>query len=262
MTTSPSRFGLSAEHRAAARGSTAVVTTSWDDGHVYDYALANLLDQYGLPGTFYISPRDCELPSRARLTPRDISALGDRFEIGGHTMTHVRLPTLSDAAAAREIADGKTYLEDVAGKAVTSFCYPGGAYDRRHVSMVADAGFAVARTVERHRIDWPGNPLEMPTSFNTYRHLSDPRAAYDWAVRSPRRAARLFLNWEEWAIEMFERVLTFGGVFHLWGHSWEIAANNDWSRLERVFAHISRRDGVTYVPNGSVLEHAPPAGAA
>src|ERR1700689_4714900 len=80
-------------------GHDAFVTTSWDDGHVYDFAVANLLDDYDLPGTFYVAPRNRELPPRARLRDRDIVELASRFEIGGHTLTHLRLTLLNDAEA-------------------------------------------------------------------------------------------------------------------------------------------------------------------
>ncbi len=44
----------------------------------------------------------------------------------------------------------------------------------------------------------------------------------------PFRAARYFLHWDEWAVDLFDRVLAVGVVFHLWGHSWELADRHDW----------------------------------
>ena len=29
-----------------------------------------------------------------------------------------------------------------------------------------------------------------------------------------------------------------GGIWHLWGHSWEIEANSDWDKLESLFRLI------------------------
>jgi peptidoglycan/xylan/chitin deacetylase (PgdA/CDA1 family) len=228
------------------------VTTSWDDGHIYDLALANLLDDYELPGTFYIAPRNIELAPRARLHDRDIATLASRFEIGGHTLTHLRLTTLPEKEAAAEIASGKRYLEDCIGQPITSFCYPGGEYSPLHPAMVRSAGFTLARTVERHRIDRPSALMEVPTSFHAYRHLRDGPAALRMTGGDPVRAGRYYLHWDEWAIALFERVLVFGGVFHLWGHSWELEERHDWDRLERVLAHISRRSDVTYVRNNGL----------
>ncbi len=127
------RTGGATRRQAAGPGAPAVlVTTSWDDGHVYDFAVANMLDHYDLPGTFYIAPRNCELPPRARLRNRDIAELASRFEIGGHTLTHLRLTSLDERAAMAEISAGKHHLEDCIGTPVTSFCYPGGDYAPAH----------------------------------------------------------------------------------------------------------------------------------
>ena len=41
----------------AARGAV-FVTTSWDDGHVLDHKVANLLESYDLPGTFYVATQN------------------------------------------------------------------------------------------------------------------------------------------------------------------------------------------------------------
>ena len=38
------------------------VTTSWDDGHSLDMKLYNLLEEYGLKGTFYITTDRPEQP--------------------------------------------------------------------------------------------------------------------------------------------------------------------------------------------------------
>lgn len=233
------------------------VTTSWDDGHVLDHQLARLLDMYELPGTFYVAPRNIELKPRERLDARGLRLLAEHFEIGGHTLDHVRLTTLDDRAAEAEIRDGKDAIEDVLGLPIESFCYPGGCYEARHVPMVARAGFRVGRTIDR-LVFGPTPPLEMATTMHAYRHLIDGPAAMRLATFRPHLARRFYWNWDELAIHLFDRALVTGGVYHLWGHSWEIAANADWDRLERVFAHISRRSEVSYVTNGQV----PSVGAA
>jgi peptidoglycan/xylan/chitin deacetylase (PgdA/CDA1 family) len=261
---------VSAEHARMApespvvgtRDRQAYVTTSWDDGHVLDFAVANLLDRYGLPGTFYIAPRNRELPPAERLADRDISALGERFEIGGHTLRHRRLSTISDREAREEIVAGKEYLEECVGRALSAFCYPGGAYSPRHRTMVAESGFSLARTIERHRTEPPTELFDVATTFHAYRHLRDGAPAFAMADHRPRRAIEYFVNWDLWAIDLFERVRSEGGVFHLWGHSWEISARADWKRLEKVLAHIAGRTDVTYIDNGSLAHLGRTANAA
>ena len=47
-----------------------------------------------------------------------------------------------------------------------------------------------------------------------------------------------FKNWDEVAIAVLDFIRINGGIWHLWGHSWEIDENNDWNRLENVFCRI------------------------
>ena len=112
--------------------SAAYVTTSWDDGHVLDLRLADLLAANGLPGTFYVAPRNVELPTRERLSDEATRGLAEAFEIGGHTLNHRRLGHLSPDAAWEEVVSGKAALEQSIGEPVTSFCYPGGVYGPEH----------------------------------------------------------------------------------------------------------------------------------
>ncbi|MFV0457792.1 MAG: polysaccharide deacetylase family protein [Actinomycetales bacterium] len=220
---------------------TLTVTTSWDDGHPLDLRVADLLDKYAVKGTFYVAPRNIEFPASGRIDPVQLADLAGRHEIGAHTMTHRRLPQLDDATAHREIADSKSYLEDQLSTAVPSFCYPGGQYHRRHLKMVLAAGFRTARTVRRHHVGDVANRLQIPTTMHCYRHLSDAPWLMGWTRGRLLRGARYYLAWDELAIALFERSLAAGGVYHLWGHSWELDRFGDWHRLERVLAHLARR---------------------
>ena len=104
-----------------------IVTTSWDDGTVTDLKLAQLLDKYGIKGTFYISRSQ---PDNL-LQKQDIVAIDRQFECGAHTLSHRDLTTVSPLEAKREIEDSKTYLEDLLRHTVSMFCYPYGKYNPR-----------------------------------------------------------------------------------------------------------------------------------
>ncbi|GAA2638025.1 polysaccharide deacetylase family protein [Paractinoplanes durhamensis] len=228
-----------------------IVTTSWDDGHRLDPRLAELLDRYRVPGTFYIAPRNIEFDPADRLPAAGIRELATRHEIGGHTLTHPRLPLIADRAAREDIRAGKIELEDMIGDAIESFCYPRGEYDERHTAMVRDCGFALARTVRRHTLN-PGKPFESGTTVNAYAHRVDGLVALRMARFRPRATSRLFRHWDDLAKAWFDTFLEQGGVFHLWGHSWEVDARGDWERLERVLDYIGNRPGVRYVTNGEL----------
>ena len=233
-----------------------VVTTSWDDGHVLDTKLAALLDTYGLKGTFYVSPHDREFSQADLLAPAAVKKLSAKHEIGAHTMTHPRVTNVSDAEAKAEMQESKEYLEALIGKPVTTFCYPGGNYHKKHAKMAADIGFAYTRTVKRHTFNRRGMLHEAETTVNAYSHLQDAFKILRFARYNPLKFVR-YMRWDVLAMAMFDRIMETGGVFHLWGHSWEVDAHGDWDRLETVLAYISRKKDVSYVTNGELPHKAP-----
>lgn len=228
-----------------------IVTTSWDDGHVLDLKLAELLLRYRVAGTFYISPEDREISIGDRLAKANIRDLSKNFEIGAHTMTHPLLSRVDDMVARREIAASKKTLEDILGSSVNSFCYPGGDYGLQHIRMVKDAGFLLARTTKRFSVAVGNNLFELPTTLHCYRHWSDATPIFREIGIS--HFTRDYLHWDELAIDMFDKVRLSGGVFHLWGHSWELERNGDWDRLERLLQYISGNPGVDYVTNRELV---------
>lgn len=229
-----------------------ILTTSWDDGHRSDLRLARMLRDYGLKGTFYISPNNHEFPGDELLTRQQIRDIGCDFEIGAHTMTHRSLPTISHEEAEQEIVESKATLEQITGNAVDTFCYPRGAYRESHVRLVEAAGYKYARTVERYIFDMK-NPYKAGTSLHIYDYRPPVelwRTARFTGFRL--RAAWRCLSWGALGRTMFDYVLNQGGVFHIWGHSWEIDKGNDWEPLEDFFRYISSHPGVTYAANGEL----------
>ncbi len=227
------------------------VTTSWDDGHKFDVRLASLLKKYGIKGTFYIAPEDHEASPEERLSNDQIKNLSKDFEIGAHTMTHSWLPEMSDGQARKEIEDSKEYLKKIIGKNILSFCYPRGEYEKRHVEIVRAAGFSYARTVHRHSFSLGKSVLEGDTTIHTYNHWSDIWKIMCFANFNPIKTVRYF-QWDNLAKAMFDQVQNMGGIFHLWGHSWEIEEHGDWEKLEGVLRHISNKSNVKYVVNGEL----------
>ncbi len=228
-----------------------IVTTSWDDGHKLDERLSALLTKYHMKGTFYISPEDHEIAPEDRLNEKQLKAISKQFEIGAHTMTHPRLTEVDDKRAKKEMQDSKKYLEDLLKHPVTTFCYPGGNFKEKHVAMAREVGFSYARTVRRHRFDLKGSLLEGDTTINAYNHYQDLWKIARFAHFNPIRTYRYF-QWDVLAKAMFDRALSEGGVFHLWGHSWEVDKLGFWEKLEDVLKYISDRKGVQYVTNGEL----------
>lgn len=211
-----------------------------------------MLKEHGLKATFYVAPENQEFAKQDLLSLPTVRDLSQDFEIGAHSMTHRRLPAISAQEASREIIESKAVLEQVTGKEIQVFCYPGGAYTKLHVQLVKDAGFRYARTVARY-IFTVDDPYQAGTSLHVYNH----GLGFDlWQIArfvkfQPMKVLRC-LEWDALAKTMFDQVVKEGGIYHIWGHSWEIDEHDDWERLESVFRYISANPKVSYVTNGEL----------
>ncbi|CAO3403563.1 polysaccharide deacetylase family protein [Azospirillum palustre] len=227
--------------------SAPVLTTSWDDGHPLDMRLAEMLLRHGVTGTFYVPGRNrADRPVMAAADLRELAAAG--FEIGSHTADHRRLPGLSRADAGRQMADGRAALEDILGRPVEGFCFPGGRPGRWGRLLARELGFSHARTTQMLRIDAGADPFAMATTAQIYPHRpaallrnwlrhggGGSRLAILRALALRGGAAQDVALGDALAV-LARRTALRRGVFHLWGHSWEIEARGLWGALDRALA--------------------------
>jgi peptidoglycan/xylan/chitin deacetylase (PgdA/CDA1 family) len=83
-----------------------------------------------------------EYPPEYRLTRAQVGQLADAgFEIGFHTRDHRPLPELADDELARALRDGRSALEEAAGRPLTGIAYPHGRADERVAAAAHAAGF-------------------------------------------------------------------------------------------------------------------------
>lgn len=133
---------------------TAVIT--FDDGYVDNLFAFEALQQNGQCASWFVVsgsvgtapawPGDGR-PSGRLLNGdelRQMQAAG--MEIGSHTVSHARLPTLDDSTLHSELRDSKRALEDVLGQSVDTFAYPYGQWDDRCAAAVKQAGYLAACT--------------------------------------------------------------------------------------------------------------------
>lgn len=238
----------------------ARMTTSWDDGHPLDLRVAELLARYGLRGTFYV-PKSSEFGT---MTPTQVREIGRSFELGGHTLHHVDLTRTDNNHARREIIDCKSWLEDATGTPSNMFCPPRGHFARQHLHLIAEAGFRGVRSVELLSLECPRQlhrvqPLVlMSTSVQAFPHRWSAYARNALKRGALRNCWRYSFggrsgDWTRLARTMITSVMERGGVFHLWGHSWEIEQTGQWRQLDEILRFMGQN--VTQAPphtNGEV----------
>ena len=231
-----------------------LVTTSWDDGHPSDLRLADLLEKYGLGATFYVPCNNSE--GKPVMSARQIGEVSRRFEIGGHTHSHVDLTSLTPAVADAEIRSNKIWLEDLLGREVGGFAYVRGRHNRVVRDLVDKAGYRYARTI-KNLMSTPGRDrLQVPTTTEFFPHS---KSVYirNYVSGGPtlQRSAILAAVLSEGGLaqrisKAAQACAGAGGFFHLWGHSWELDQYELWKELDRAFAHL-RELGAGFVTNAT-----------
>lgn len=224
-----------------------IVTTGWDDGTVTDLKLAELLEKYGIKGTFYIAKSFLDNP----LPKKDIVALDKKVEIAAHTISHPDLTKVSLSEAEREIKDSKTYLEDLLGHSISMFCYPYGRYNDAIKKIVKDSGFIAARTCDPGGFNLPEDPYQWHITL--FASNGSPLMALKIWWRFHLWKISASIDWENRAKLLFDLALQKGGVYHIYGHSAEHERNNEWDKLDRVFSYISRKEDVQYMASGEIF---------
>ncbi|MBZ5577653.1 MAG: polysaccharide deacetylase family protein [Acidobacteriia bacterium] len=236
------------------------VTTSWDDGYPLDTRLAELLHRYGVAATFYVPIRS-QLPV---MEPRQIRDLARMFDIGGHTVNHVRLDSVAPEAAREEIIQSKQMIEDITGSPCRMFCPPGGRYLRSHLDDVREAGYSGLRTVELMSVARPARRdglMVMPTTLQLFPHGAAAYFKNALKRRRPENVKTYLLHGRrpglpETVDSILDSLVESGGVFHLWGHSWEMEHSRLWGVLESVLKRLdAHRDRCRFVSNAALCEH-------
>lgn len=77
---------------------------------------------------------------------RDLAAAG--VEVGAHSVNHRHLDLLADREAEHELAGSRRALEEITGRAVTSFAYPHGSHRARTKRLAASCGYTTAHAVK------------------------------------------------------------------------------------------------------------------
>lgn len=233
-----------------------IITTSWDDGALEEFKLAEILNKYNIPATLYIPRRNLERPV---ITEKQIKELSTQFEIGGHTLNHVFLTTVPASLQWQEIEGCYAWLKEILDFSPVSFCAPKGLYTVGIVNMVKKAGFSNLRTT--HLLDNKGvgtiiNGLPLlHTTLQLYEHK---RMTYLKHLIKRNKTSNL-IQWlsmhaEKDLLLLTEKQLTAirkrgEGCFHLWGHSWEIEKYQLWKKLESICKFLSSQKDFSFSQN-------------
>ena len=118
-------------------GKLKAVTFSYDDGVTQDIRFIEMLDRYGLKGTFNINSellgleghliRQEKRVNHTKIPPEKVKEVYKNHEVAAHTLTHPTLITVEDDnEVIRQVEQDRLNLEKLTGYEILGMAYPGG----------------------------------------------------------------------------------------------------------------------------------------
>ncbi len=224
---------------------TKALTLSYDDGRTEDIHVVDILNRYGIKGTFNLnSGRFSGLASRPKHEDGsefylDAQQMKELYipaghEVACHTVTHPTPGQLPEGGEVWEFLHDREELERLTGTFVRGMAYPYGTPDERMVDSARLCGLAYGRVVG-----------------STY-SFALPQDWLRWRPTCHHKDAKLeslcqrFLDSDRpWQLQLF----------YLWGHSYEFTNDDNWEVLEKFCQTMGGRDDIWYATNMEICEY-------
>lgn len=211
-------------------GKARAFNVSYDDGVLQDIRFVELLNRYGLKGTFNLNyglmragfewTHECGMTIK-RLPEGKIKALYAGHEIASHTYSHTYLDNATETEILREMGADKFFLERLLGTEVPGYATPFYFYSDQMADCVRVCGFEYARISEE------SNDYSVPSDF------------YRW------RGSKF--HWDENLEDFVQGFLASRqelALCQIVGHSYDLDVYDMWDRMERILKAVSRAPDV------------------
>ena len=221
------------------------ITFSFDDGVTQDIRLIEILNKYGLKGTFNLNSallgKAGELERNGvpirhdKIAPEKVKEVYDGHEIAVHTLTHPHLTLLSKEEIIREVEEDRKALSALCGYEVVGMAYPCGGQnnDDRVAEIIREnTGVKYARTIT-----------------STYGF-----SGQDNLLRFNPSVYYIEENFEEVVDKFLALETDENALLYIWGHSYEMDAEYiAWETFERICKKLSNKADIFYGTNKQVL---------
>lgn len=225
-------------------GKAKAFTCSYDDGVQSDARFIEILNKYGIKGTFNINaglfaPEGTVYPEgqiHCRMTKNEAYELyhNSGHEVAIHGYYHHYMEQLPTSQMVSEIIEDRKALEEMFGKRIDGGAYPFGTFNDEVVNALRLCGVKYCRTtVSTESFKIPADWLRLPATC----HHNNPRLM---------ELAEEFLNLQN---DRQPR------LFYLWGHTYEFNKDNNWSLIEEFAEKIGGKDDIWYATNMEIYEY-------
>jgi len=211
-------------------GKKKAFNVTYDDGVLQDVRFVELLNRYGLKGTFNLNSALMENEFEwvhekglvvKRLPADVVKDLYAGHEVASHTLNHPYMHDLSKEGVMWELSQDKRNLEVIFGEKIKGFAVPFDYYSELIEECVKECGFAYGRI------------SEMSHSFRPQHDY------YNWKATVFHCDDAL-----EELTQQFAEADDELAVFQIVGHSYDLDAEDMWERMENIFKAIGGQEDV------------------
>lgn len=228
-------------------GKKKAITFSFDDGVRQDIRTIEIMNKYGLKGTFNLNSSaigckkqveyDGKTISRDKVCPQEIKSVYAGHEIAVHTLSHPNLTELDDETVVYQVEKDRQILSELCGYEVVGMAYPCGGVnnDDRVAGLIKNrTGVKYSRTI---------------TSTYNY-DLQDNLYRFNPSIH--------YVEYEKlmtMAEEFIELKTDKPQLFYIWGHTYALDHGNamNWESFEQLCSLLSGKSDIFYGTNKQVL---------
>ena len=222
-------------------GKKKAFNVTYDDGVLQDIRFVELLNRYGLKGTFNLNSALMENEFEwvhetgcvvKRLSIDAVKSLYAGHEVASHTLHHPYMYDLSKEGIMWELSQDKRNLEALFGKEIKGFAVPFDYYSNLIAECVQECGFTYGRI------------SEMSYSFKPQNDYYHWKATVFHCEECLESLMQQFVETEE---EL--------ALFQIVGHSYDLDTEHMWERMEAIYQVISNQEDTLPVTTIEVIEY-------
>jgi hypothetical protein len=224
---------------------------SYDDGVRADIHLAEILNRYGMKGTFNINSGclDDGAPNRLNVEEIQTFLLDRGHEVAVHGEYHMAPGIVGPTRGIADALNCRRELERRFNRIIRGMAYPDSGITKMHNGNDAETikrylgelGIVYART-----LGGDNNSFMLPTDWHA------------WMPTAHHNNAKL-QEWAEAFVGITEDTIRWAGkyprLFYLWGHSYEFDDRQNWDCIERFCQTVGGKDDTWYATNIEIYEY-------
>ncbi len=222
-------------------GKNRAFNISYDDGVTQDVRFVELLNRYGLKGTFNLNygllrkgftwQHECGMTVR-RLPEEEICRVYQGHEIASHSYSHPYFDDMEETEILKELGADKFFLELLTGREITGYATPFYHYSPLMAQCVKQCGFSYARISEET------NDYSIPEDF------------YAWKGSK--------FHWDADLVPFVEGFLATNqelALCQLVGHSYDLDVLDLWDTMEAICARVAGAGDVWAATHSELVEY-------